>query len=139
MVGLCYLSCRLQVPWCLENPALSYAWVTPNMVGLARKPSVSCHLCEYCRFGTPWRKSTKFMCYLIDLSPLERYRCTGPCCVVTGKKHLQLSGRREDGQFRTKVAEAYPRGLCRVIANAFVNEQARATARQFQFSINRSG
>jgi len=137
-ISLCVLCCQCVVPWSIENPALSYAWLLPPMIALLQRRHVSSQVVEYCRFGTPWRKSTKLAAFLIDLSPLAEFRCTGRVCVVTQQKHHELSGKDSSGQFRTKMAEAYPRKLCNILARAFADEKAKSRACQFTSLIERA-
>merc|ERR1712194_974406 len=116
----------------------SYAWLLPPMVSLFQRRNLTSQVVEYCRFGTPWRKSANIAAYLIDLSPLANFRCTGRVCVVTKQKHLCLSGKDASGMFRTGQAEAYPRKLCNILARAYADEKARSRAVQFSTLIDRS-
>ena len=109
------------------------------MVRLLRRRCIQDELIEYCAFGTPWRKSTRLVGFLIDLAFCRQRRCTGRACRFTGEKHLVLSGTNEAGIFRTKVAEPYPAGLCRLLALAFSNEHAQARARQLELLMVRRG
>ena len=118
-VNLSMVSILFRIPFTLENPSLSRAWICPPMPTLLRRRRMSQHVVEYCRFGMPWRKSTRFEAYLVCLDALDMRRCTGRVCVRTGLPHLQLCGTNEQGLFRTKVAEAYPHSLCRILAQAF--------------------
>ena len=137
-ISFCVLCCQCLVPWSIENPALSYAWELPPMLTLLQRRRVTTQVIEYCRFGTPWRKSTKIAAFLIDLGPLAKYRCVGPVCVLTGQKHQELSGKDACGRFRTKQAEAYPRKLCNILARAYADERARSRAGQFSALIGRA-
>lgn len=132
MVSFCFLAISLSVPWTIENPARSYAWLAPPMARLLKASGVNTWVTEYCMFGLPWRKSTWFVAFLVDLSHLDKYRCTGRVCARTGARHEQLTGTNGAGQFKTKVAEPYPRRLCRILAQGFISEHARARATQFQ-------
>ena len=96
VVRFCKLAIRLEVPWTIENPALSYAWAAPPMQQLLANHHggpqwrlITSGTLEYCSFGTPWRKSTTFKSFKIDLSWMEQYRCIGNCCRYTGKKNTR--------------------------------------------------
>ena len=105
------------------------------MLRLLNKRAVHMGKCEYCRFGCPWRKSTAFVGFLVPPSWMAEYRCTGRVCIVTGEKHYALSGQLK-GVFRTKLAEAYPRGLVRRLARAFEDEARHAKAEQLSFLLD---
>ena len=137
-ISFCVLCCQCFVPWSVENPALSYAWQLPPMLPLLQRRQVTTQVIEHCRFGTPWRKSTKIAAFLLDLAPLADFRCVGPVCVLTGQKHQELSGKDASGRFRTKLAEAYPRKLCNILARAYADEKARSRAGQFSALIGRA-
>ncbi|CAK0883482.1 unnamed protein product, partial [Prorocentrum cordatum] len=134
-ISFCVLCCQCFVPWSLENPALSYAWQLPPMLSLLQRRQVTSQVIEYCRFGAPWRKSTKIVAFLLDLAPLAKFRCVGPVCVLTGQRHQELSGKDASGRFRTKLAETYPRKLCNILARAYADEKARSRAGQFSALI----
>ena len=131
VVTLADVSRKLQIPFMLENPNTSYTWKMPRMSSLMQKPGVAQITVSYCRWGTPWRKDTKFVMYLLDPATLEGFRCTGRKCCMTGEKHVQLRGLGPDRQFLTKKAEPYPFALCRRLALMFMNEEARARANTF--------
>ena len=131
VVRFCRIAIRREIPWTIENPAQSYAWSAPTMVQLLANHRgednwrlVSSGTVEYCSFGTPWRKSTTFKAFKVDLTWMENYRCTGGRCRFTGKKHQVLSGKIK-GTFLTSRAEAYPRKLCRLLAQAFISAEAK--------------
>ena len=127
-VALCTTGIRFKAPWTIENPRRSRAWLCPAMLKLLARRGVRTQDVEFCRFGLPWRKSTRFGAYLVDLSRLDDFRCTGKVCARTGQKHTVLCGRDAAGNWLTKVAEPYPEQLCSIVARAFVNERARARA-----------
>ena len=93
---------KCEVPCSLENPATSRLWMAPSIGFLLRRVAVHRSTTEFCMWGRPWRKSTSFMHYLVDLSVLEERRCLG-CkrgfCKRTGRPHIQLMGRGTDGRF----------------------------------------
>eukprot|EP00973_Karenia_brevis_P024336 3357165-Karenia_brevis.AAC.1 len=77
-------------------------------------------------WGAAWRKRTGFLAFDLDLGQLELHLCQGPnkrqgICVRTSKPHLQLRGTNSAGVFKTRVAQAYPKKLCREVAVAVYN------------------
>ena len=114
VVRFCNLAIRREIPWTIENPALSYAWAAPPMQRLLANHRggvewrlINSGTIEYCIFGTPWRKSTTFKSFNVDLTWMQNYRCTGHQCRFTGKKHQVLFGKFK-GTFLTSRSEAYP-------------------------------
>ena len=77
-----------------------------------------CHTVDYCRYGTAWRKRTRFavwgakdVCHELHLLCSSK----GGICDVTGKKHLHLTGWVR-GQAVTRQAEEYPGGVAMALA-----------------------
>ena len=128
-VQFCRYAIKLQVPWTIENPSTSYAWDSPAMQRLTSQRRVISAKVEFCSFGTPWRKSTAFRGYAVNLRWMDHHRCTGHLCRYTGRKHMVLSGKVPgETRFRTSVAEPYPQKLCSKLAATFVDEAARTRA-----------
>lgn len=128
------IALELIIPFTLENPARSRLWICPPILAIRRRRHVVHQLVEYCSFGEAWRKSTLFLGIHIDLCPLEPHRCIGSkrgLCKFSGKPHIPLAGRDSSGQWRTKTAEPYPRGLCKVLAVCFGNAEVRRIADSF--------
>lgn len=66
---------------------------------------------DFCRFGTPWRKRTRFRTssHLAGQTLLCKCR----------RKHVVLRGRCKARKANmTKIAEPYPKGLCSLLASA---------------------
>lgn len=128
------IALELIIPFTLENPARSRLWICPPILAIRRRRHVVHQQVEYCSFGEAWRKSTLFLGIHIDLCPLEPHRCIGSkrgLCKFSGKPHIPLAGRDSSGQWRTKTAEPYPRGLCKVLAVCFGNAEVRRIADSF--------
>ena len=81
-------------PWSLENPAGSLAWSTPELTSICQLPGVAVVDFDWCQFGRPWRKRTRLVGTLKNLSSLGR-RCGG------GHEHLVLQGNATDAQGRS--------------------------------------
>ena len=107
------------VPWILENPASSKCWFLDPIRQLLEDPRCTLITLDFCVFGTPWKKPTSLLCFNLDSQDLQRLqrRCRGTSgiCSRTQKPHWQLSGSFR-GQNWTKIAQPYPRQLCRHIA-----------------------
>ena len=102
------------VPWALENPKTSRAWLTPPLKALqAHNRLDEAHFCQY---NALWKKAT---CFLHSLPCFDFQTCssTDGLCSKTGKRHIILQGRDSSGAFLTKKAEPYPLALCDFIAD----------------------
>ena len=133
----CEYAIALNISWTIENPATSYAWDAPPMRRLTARRAVSSAKVEFCSFGTPWRKSTAFRGYAVNLTWMDDHRCTGHVCRYTGRKHLVLSGKVPgETRFCTAVAEPYPPKLCTRLARTFVDEAARTRAAHFSSMLS---
>ena len=98
----------------MENPDGSWLWRQSGELSWSQalgEESFSDFRVDYCRFGTQWRKRTKFR----TNGSLGGQRLLCTCA----KPHLKLRGRCSDkGCSYTKLAEPYPRALCSVLAFA---------------------
>lgn len=113
---------QLQIPFWVENPWLSFLWDQPEWQALLQRDDVSFFLADYCRFGTPWRKRTRFLTNTEARGQQLLCQCQAP--------HLHLKGySAEHKTVWTKVAEAYPTSLCRLLALA-VAEALKPKGRQ---------
>ena len=106
------------VPWTLENPKTSRAWLTPPLKQLQEHNQLEeVHFCQY---HAPWKKAT---CFLHSLPRFQFETCHSKngLCSKTGKNHIILQGRDASGAFLTKKAEPYPTALCNFIADHVLN------------------
>ena len=94
----------------MENPATSFMFRLPEWQSLLQRwPSVQAWLVDYCRYGTRWRKRTKFY----TDGPLGGRRDLCRC----GKPHQLLRGRSAmHKKSWTAVAQPYPLGVCEELA-----------------------
>ena len=110
----------LLVPAVMENPALSWIWQTRWLTAVARRRDFAFTVTEFCQWqNLPFRKSTGFLHTCVELS-LGSRRCLGAkrgLCAKTGAPHRPLTGQTPEGKFWTKIAEPYPRKLCRTVAS----------------------
>ena len=107
----------MEIPAWTENPSGSYLWHTPRWSRLSKdyEPEASL-IVDYCRFGTPWRKRTRVFAPGPGSLGGQRVLCAG------GHEHVKLTGYSKVHRCQfTKAAEAFPRGLNRLIAWHLVN------------------
>ena len=107
------------VPWSWENPHSSLQWATPEAQVTSTWEGVTDHVCDYCSFGTPWRKHTRFRCSNLVNSPRLERRCSGKngLCSYSGNRHTILQGKTSAGINLTSIASAYPKPLCELLAD----------------------
>ena len=112
------ICCALNIVFWIENPDASFYWLQPHFIRFAQKHNLKFYRCDFCFFGTRWRKRTKF--------------CTNNCCLAGmtdfckgGHEHIVLRGRSSHYKCSwTKLAEPYPRKLCSKLAWAAAYELA---------------
>ena len=103
----------------VENPDGSWMWRQrrPDLSwsSVLRRPGVDDFRTDFCRFGTKWRKRTRFR----TNSHLGGQKLF---CICKGH-HLVLRGRCKQRKMNmTKLAEPYPRGLCNMLAGAIARD-----------------
>ena len=95
----------------IENPQGSWFWRQPAWDKVSAEVKWEDFLCDFCYFGSRWRKSTRFRTN--GQLGGARLRCPG------GHVHQVLRGRdRATGVSWTKLAEPYPRKLALLLGNA---------------------
>ena len=112
---------QLHLPFWIENPAGSFLWLQPSWVDLVRQ--VQSFTTDYCRWGTPWRKRTKF---------LGAFAAAGKKCLcICKRRHQRLVGYSSTFKCSwTKAAEPYPRSLARFLAAAIAEDLKPASRRR---------
>ena len=109
----------LRIPFCIENPWTSRIWLTRQFRSLLKSSHVHFSYTDFCGDLQAWRKRTGLLFGFVDLYPcLKQCSTRQGLCSFSNCKHLQLIGQRQ-GEFLTKLAEPYPRPLCKRIAKAF--------------------
>lgn len=99
----------------VENPDTSWLWRQKRYERFRAANSDNLFRCCFCRFGTPWRKGTRFATNLKALRGLRMMcRCR--------RGHLQLRGQSPHGRPWTQIAEPYPRPLCDLLGKAIALE-----------------
>lgn len=134
-VAVLLLCLKLRIACTLENPARSRLWLCPSVQQLLRKRFVSWQVCEFCMFGTSWKKPTAILSVHMSIEILQNYRCLGAkrgFCKRTGQKHDILCGLSKTGDWKTKQAQMYPRKFCQVLASCFASFEAQCRAENFQ-------
>lgn len=117
VLRLCELCLDNKVLFWVENPDGSWFWKQCDELSWDKLFEQSGGKLgdlwlDQCRFGTRWRKRTKFRttCHLAGQRIM--CQCDAP--------HVVLRGRcKQAGQNSTKLAESYPRRLCAYLAGAF--------------------
>ena len=116
---LCRVCHYAKVGWAIENPGYSRLWITEPMKNLIQQTRSTCTMLDFCQYNEKWRKRTRIQhggsAYLSQLEKL--CHMTNYCCSATGKRHYQLSGTNEKGEFKTHLAQAYPKRLVTAIAS----------------------
>ena len=111
------LAIRRRLAGGLENPAYSRLWLCKPIARLISFGDVDDHFCDFCQYGTVWRKRTRLRLWHSRVIASELRMCQGKStCSATGKPHLQLVGCAASGKFLTSSAEPYSRPLCTVIS-----------------------
>eukprot|EP00438_Fugacium_kawagutii_P022352 Skav233118 [mRNA] locus=scaffold1342:395006:405928:- [translate_table: standard] len=109
-ISILELSLTMKLSVWLENPGSSWLFRLPPWRSLMRRwPELQPWTVDYCRFGTAWRKRTKFYvnCGIAGAMTL----CQG------GHVHQLLQGRSKKHQKSwTLVAQPYPSGVCEALA-----------------------
>ena len=108
---------KYRIPYVLENPLSSMAWLMPPIQRFLRTYSPHIIHLDYCQFGEPWRKPTQLLFNYLDLSSvaLQCQPFHGNCS-RSKRPHLRLAGRDEKGVFWTLRAQPYPTELTDKIA-----------------------
>ena len=110
-----------------ENPDSSFLWRQKKYRRFRRPESSDLFRCDFCRFGTGWRKRTRVATNVPALKGL-RMLCT---CT---KPHQRLRGQHPVLKMPwTAVAQPYPRGFSKLIAGCCL--QAAGWARAGKLNI----
>lgn len=123
-VKLIRLLNKYDIPWILENPHSSKCWYLPSLQRLSKMPNVYYCVTYFCCHGTKWRKRTRLMVGNIqeqDAMRLNRL-CTGSrgICGRANAPHHQLTGSGPGGIPWTRIAQPYPKPLCRDLAHVLL-------------------
>ena len=117
---------KYTIPWILENPHCSKMWFLPPLQKLVNDASVHVRVCDFCQFGTKWRKRTRFLignCDETDSLRLQRTcQAKNGHCSRSGKKHFHLTGSNNKGTPWTLIAQPYPSRLCHSLAHTLLSQ-----------------
>ena len=109
--GIITLCIALSLPYWLENPDGSFLWLLPQWMASGICSGERAYRFDMCHYKTAWRKRTR----IITNTLLQNKRVL--CC--GGHTHQTLRGRSTTHRASwTRVAQAYPRGLCDDLAYA---------------------
>lgn len=111
VLQLCLICLRLNILFWVENPGGSWFFRQKAWLKMLDEfaSSVGFWVVDYCRYGTQWRKRTK----ICSNSVLKNIKTL---CDRT-HRHLALRGRSKlHRKSWTLVAQPYPSGVCRAIA-----------------------
>eukprot|EP00438_Fugacium_kawagutii_P024864 Skav221765 [mRNA] locus=scaffold490:280304:287109:+ [translate_table: standard] len=102
----------------IENPDGSWFWRQQGKLSWDRflaTGAVGDYRVDQCRYGTPWRKRTRFRTNSSLRDRKELCVCSSP--------HVVLRGRCKARKVNfTKLAESYPRRLCKMLACVFAQD-----------------
>ena len=113
-----------KVPSIWENPRTSMMWWADAAIKTLTNTNVADVTADFCAFGTPWRKRTRFRtCHLPSADHWLGHTCgSGKRCAYTHKPHVILSGKCDHGPNKgrawTSIAEPYPFKLSLALARA---------------------
>eukprot|EP00435_Cladocopium_sp_Y103_P042123 s672_g11.t1 len=109
---------KVGLPYWVENPDGSFMWLLPYWLESSLASCEAAFRFDQCRFHAPWRKRTR----VITNTDLAGHRelCLGD------HQHLILRGRSsQHAASWTRVAQTYPRSLCRRIGDALLRAVIR--------------
>eukprot|EP00438_Fugacium_kawagutii_P027913 Skav231459 [mRNA] locus=scaffold1847:913848:918299:- [translate_table: standard] len=111
---------KMKIAFWIENPFLSHLWYQPEWLELQPMLKANFFGCDFCRYGAPWRKRTRFYVGRRSLLCGMTKYCSG------GHRHVLLRGRAKGkSACMTKLAEPYPRRLCLHLAHSVCSKLGR--------------
>ena len=100
-------------------PLAPSSWKLPELTLLARAGGTECVHFDQCCCGTPWKQPTSL--FAVGTPELDRLVARlpggGRCCPAHGHKHITLTGKGDDGIYRTAPAKTYNSVTCKVLAD----------------------
>lgn len=108
---------QYNIPYALENPASSMAWLLKPIKLFIRDFQPDVVNLDFCCFGEVWRKPTQLLTHFFPSAALGR-TCTPykGRCSQTHKPHQRLVGQDSNGVFWTLRAQPYPWELAKSVA-----------------------
>ena len=98
-------------------PQAPSSWKLPGLKLLARAGGTECVHLDQCCCGTPWKKPTRL--FAVGIPALGHLVSGlpggGRCCPALGHKRVSLTGKGEDGVYRTAPAKTYNSVMCKVL------------------------
>lgn len=95
LASLVCLAISLGIQYWVENPDSSFLWIQPEWEGLPGQAAYNYFKVDFCTYGTPWRKRTRFL----TNGRLANVRRLCPetmfmCCCGEGRNNIRLHGQR---------------------------------------------
>eukprot|EP00438_Fugacium_kawagutii_P035340 Skav207489 [mRNA] locus=scaffold334:50621:51457:+ [translate_table: standard] len=120
---------QFKIPYALENPASSMAWLLPPLKRFLRDYKPDVVILDFCCYGEVWRKPTQLMTHFFPSSSLGR-TCQPwkGLCSNTHKPHQRLVGQDSNNVFWTLRAQPYPWQLARCVAELVAKSLSAAAA-----------
>eukprot|EP00435_Cladocopium_sp_Y103_P037015 s110_g9.t1 len=112
----------------LENPDGSFIWLMPEFLRRKLGDPAEAFRFDMCRYGTQWRKRTR----------IATNTCLAGCreLCLGGHSHQRLRGRSVVHKCSwTRVAQVYPKALCKDLACAMALRAGLVSVRQVKLSI----
>jgi len=122
---------RLNIPCVVENPHTSLLWNVKAFENLAKTRGVEVCVTDYCAWGTPWRKRTRFLFTHLSCNSLGKTCCGRGVCSFSGKRHVEIIGNHPCGVKYSKLSEPYPPRLCAAFVRCFANAVFRPLSQPF--------
>ena len=107
----------------IENPSTSMLWRTRGVAQLQKMGAYFLQL-DFCQYGRPYRKRTKFLVWGNAWTDVELMSCTGKGCICsrTGRRHINLSGL-QNGRWRSSAAQIYSKEFGQTLSRQLFREK----------------
>ena len=116
---------RARTPWILENPIGSFMFHDDKLQKRASRRTCDTTVVDQCLFGAAWRKRTRLLLGNIDAQDACKLDCRcssrSGFCDRTGRPHVVLQGRGENGLPRTSAAQTYPAAMSHALASTLLS------------------
>ena len=111
--------------WAPEAPS---SWQLPEMRHAVARLGARAHYVDQCMTGAAYKKPSQLLSVGLDTlgDHIEGMAQGGVCNGL--HDHVTLTGREEDGAYRTAAAKEYPPGLCKIMATAVLDAARRHLA-----------
>lgn len=117
------IACHHHVPTFLESSCNSMLWLAPPLLSLCGRDCSRSLICDFCQYGTRWRKRTRIQGWFVQPSAELTHTCSGRhgICCASGKYHIILKGQDPvSRQLWTHLAQPYPLKFAQAAARALI-------------------